>query len=53
MQRQGYRSRAVSVSSTRWGCVNAKSKLFFLEGQHLLVMAQILCLPSIPVIVNV
>lgn len=34
-------------------CVNAKGKVFFLEGKHRLVMAQILGLPSIPVIVNV
>jgi hypothetical protein len=33
-------------------CVNAKGKVFFLEGKHRLVMAQILELPSIPVIVN-
>jgi hypothetical protein len=34
-------------------CVNAKGKVFFLEGKHRLVMAQILELPAIPVIVNV
>lgn len=33
-------------------CVNAKGKVLFLEGKHRLAMAQILGLPSIPVIVN-
>jgi len=34
-------------------CVNGKGDVLFLEGKHRLVVAQILGLPSIPVIVNV
>jgi hypothetical protein len=61
---EGYRSQAelqaMGEALPRYGlfnevevCVNAKGKLLFLEGKHRLVMAQILGLPSIPVIVNV
>lgn len=64
IQRQGYRSQAELQARGhkpgRFGlfnevevCVNAKGKVFFLEGKHRLVMAQILGVPSIPVIVNV
>ncbi|MGB5136775.1 MAG: hypothetical protein WBN89_16575 [Prochlorococcaceae cyanobacterium] len=34
-------------------CVTGKGNLLFLEGKHRLVAAEILGLPSIPVIVNV
>ncbi len=64
IQVQGYRSQAelqsMGCEVGRYGlfnevevCVNGKGKVFFLEGKHRLVMAQILGLPSIPVIVNV
>jgi hypothetical protein len=64
IQRQGYRSQAELQArgrvAGRFGllnevevCVNAKGKVFFLEGKHRLVMAQILGLPKIPVLVNV
>jgi hypothetical protein len=64
IQRQGYRSQADLLAKRpkpgRFGlfnevevCVNGKGNVFFLEGKHRLVMAQILGLPSIPLIVYV
>lgn len=63
IQREGYRTQSELQSKgaapARYGlfnevevCVSGRGDVLFLEGKHRLVMAQILGLPSLPVVVN-